>query len=84
MLNIFTFDILANKSVIFKETIHIIWCLNIGRRLLESCYDFKKSKKPERLQFGSVHRPESEFKEFELRLKFKPRLKYGWFNLNLY
>ena len=28
--------------------------------------------------------PEAEFKEFELRLKFKPRLKYGWFHLKLY
>ena len=25
--------------------------------------------------------PEAEFKEFEPRLKFKPRLKYGWFHL---
>ena len=23
---------------------------------------------------------ETEFKEFEQRLKFKPRLKYGWFH----
>ena len=29
-------------------------------------------------------RPEAEFKEFEPRLKFKPRLKYGWFHLKLY
>ena len=27
---------------------------------------------------------ETEFKEFERRLKFKPRLKYGWFHLKLY
>ena len=27
---------------------------------------------------------EAEFKEFEPRLKFKPRLKYGWFYLKLY
>jgi len=26
----------------------------------------------------------AEFKEFERRFKFKPRLKYGWFNLKLY
>jgi len=25
---------------------------------------------------------EAEFKEFEPRLKFKPRLKYGWSTLN--
>ena len=25
---------------------------------------------------------EAEFKEFELRLKFKTPLKYGWFRLN--
>ena len=28
--------------------------------------------------------PKAEFKEFEPRLKFKPRLKYGWFQLKLY
>ena len=27
---------------------------------------------------------EAEFKEFEPRLKFETRLKYGWFNLELY
>ena len=26
----------------------------------------------------------AEFKEFERRFKFKPRLKYGWFPLKLY
>ena len=26
----------------------------------------------------------AEFKEFDPRLKFKPRLKYGWFHLKLY
>ena len=31
----------------------------------------------------SLH-PEAEFKEFEPRLKFKPRLKYGCFHLKLY
>ena len=28
--------------------------------------------------------PEMEFKEFERQFKFKPRLKYGWFYLELY
>ena len=32
----------------------------------------------------SIMKTESEFKEFEPRLKFKPRLKYGWFYLKLY
>ena len=27
---------------------------------------------------------ETEFKEFEQRIKFKPRLNYDWFNLKLY
>ena len=27
---------------------------------------------------------EAEFKEFEPRFKFKPRLKFCWFHLNLY
>ena len=31
-----------------------------------------------------MQRPEAEFKDFEPRLKFKPRLKYGWFHLKLY
>ena len=35
--------------------------------------------------FLSTFKPtEAEFKEFEPLLKFKPRLKYGWFHLNLY
>ena len=29
-------------------------------------------------------KPVAEFKEFERRFKFKPRLKYGWFHLKLY
>ena len=28
--------------------------------------------------------PDAEFKEFEPRLKFETRLKYGWFHLSLY
>ena len=28
--------------------------------------------------------PVAEFKEFERRFKFKPRLEYGWFHLKLY
>ena len=28
--------------------------------------------------------PVAEFKEFERRFKFKPRLKYGWFHLKVY
>ena len=28
--------------------------------------------------------PEAEFKEFEPRLKFGTRLKYGWFHFKLY
>ena len=27
---------------------------------------------------------ETEFIEFEPRIKFKPQLKYGWFHLKLY
>ena len=30
------------------------------------------------------YRSEAEFKEFEPRFKFKPRLKYGRFHLKLY
>ena len=29
-------------------------------------------------------KPEAELKKFVPRLKFKPRLKYGWFHLKLY
>jgi len=29
-------------------------------------------------------KPEAEFKEFERRLKFKPRLKFSCFHLKLY
>ena len=31
-----------------------------------------------------VCQPAADFKEFELRLKFETRLKYGWFHLKLY
>jgi len=32
----------------------------------------------------TLKEPVAEFKEFERRFKFKPRLKYGWFHLKLY
>ena len=32
----------------------------------------------------SLKRRVAEFKEFEPRFKFKPRLNYGWFHLKLY
>ena len=31
-----------------------------------------------------IFQSEAEFKEFEPRFKFKPRLKYDWFHLELY
>ena len=31
-----------------------------------------------------VGNPEFEFKEFEPRIKFETRLKYGWLHLKLY
>ena len=31
-----------------------------------------------------MSQPVAEFKEFERRFKFKPRLKYGWFHLKLF
>jgi len=37
-----------------------------------------------KLRPNSIKRPVAEFKEFELRFKFKPRFKYGWFHLKLY
>ena len=42
-----------------------------------------KSKGTENLYLISLQ-PAAEFKEFEQRLKFKPRLKYGWFHLKMY
>jgi len=36
------------------------------------------------LLYDSHRLPEAEFKEFERRFKFKPRIKYGWFHLELY
>ena len=33
-------------------------------------------------RFQVLH-SEAKFKEFELQLKFKPQLKYGWFHLKL-
>ena len=37
----------------------------------------------DRIIIESLKCPEAEFKEFDPRLKFKPRLKYGWFHLKL-
>ena len=36
------------------------------------------------LKLDSIQRSEAEFKEFELRLKSKTRLKHGWIHLKLY
>ncbi len=33
---------------------------------------------------GNLNSSEAEFKEFEPRFKFKPRLNYGWFHLKFY
>ena len=60
-------------------------------------FDFKDLKKFDnikKLNITKVHnnhqtaitlfvKPEAEFKEFDWRLKFKPRLKYGSFHLKL-
>ena len=35
-------------------------------------------------KINHTNAPESEFKEFNPRLKFKTRLKYGWFHVKLY
>ena len=35
-------------------------------------------------EFTIFLQPEAEFKEYEPRLKLKPRLKSGWFHLKLY
>ena len=48
----------------------------------------KFSADPEFHSFPALNReycgqPEAEFKEFVQRLKFKPRLKQGWFHLKL-
>ena len=34
--------------------------------------------------YTSLLFPKADLKKFEPRLKFKPRLKYGWFHLKLY
>ena len=36
------------------------------------------------LEFVKRHKQEAEFKEFDPRLKFETRLKYGWFHIKLY
>ena len=36
------------------------------------------------LKYQRFASSEAEFKEFEPRFKFKPRLRYGWFHLKLY
>jgi len=46
------------------------------------------SKRPEAVRpnlfYMSSKRAEAEFNEFEPRLKFETRLKFGWFHLKLY
>ena len=39
---------------------------------------------PNPILLPSLNQPVAEFKEFELRFKFKQRFKYGWFHLKLY
>ncbi len=41
-------------------------------------------KQKQKILSAIQNRPETEFTEFEPRLKFKPRLKYNWFHLKLY
>ena len=44
----------------------------------------RKDKTWQMFKFFKICTPVAEFKEFERRFKFKPRLKYGWFHLKLY
>ena len=41
-------------------------------------------RSPWKLSGLIIVNPEAEFKEFDPRLKFKSRLKNGWFHLKLY
>ena len=41
-------------------------------------------RSPWKLSGLMIVNPEAEFKEFDPRLKFKSRLKNGWFHLKLY
>ena len=53
--------------------------------IINKFWNFESKRKTTRIKSGkSFYKisPEAEFKEFEPRLKFKPRLKYGWFHLN--
>ena len=54
---------------------------------------FCLSKNKQRMPISKLHwnrsksedvKPEAKFKEFQQRLKFESRLKYGWFRLKLY
>ena len=41
-------------------------------------------RQKQKMLLAIQNRPEAEFTEFEPRLKFKPRMKYGWFHLKSY
>ena len=58
--------------------------LNIAVPEMALKYKIKRLKLFEYLNIDkSLLGPVAEFKEFERRFKFKPRLKYGWFHLKL-
>ena len=49
-----------------------------------SLYKCRISYNPSFIFQHTIKSAEAEFKEFEPRLKFKTRLKYGWFHYKLY
>ena len=63
-----------------KKMIPAEW--NYVERIISPIYGLKKRKNLI-CKFYKIE-SEAEFKKFEPRLKFKLRLKYGWFHLKLY
>ena len=59
--------------------VHKIICFHEHVKLV--LYDVRRPQWNKSYLF--IH-PVAEFKEFERRFKFKPRLEYGWFHLKLY
>ena len=68
-LNYYSFKVKKNVKVIVSK-------LRVLGHKMKSILDSKI--------YTQVITLEAEFKEFEPYLKFKTRLKYGWFDLKLY
>ena len=68
-----------------KYSFKINNCEFLGNRNMSRCKcKILKFSNPLNSWYLKLKLSEAEFKEFEPRIKFMPRFKYGWFHLKLY